>query len=276
MSDFLQHHLIDPSGGVLSSVAWGKNALQTANKNDNTPKTPQQAIGFKGIVDYTSGAQTSEVSLDAVLVESCSEAVSIYDHANYCPSGVGKYALTSFGATFAHGQPTTVKFGYITSGIPASGFVEQADPGMAETDTYSVVLGDDGEGIAIDTDIPIVMSKRGIQSINFSGSISRDPVGDVRSINPELFQVTFPLQISVDIEATFAAEGISPSGTYHLNVTSADGSKIYVGASGLQLNTRGESAGVGQNMSDTLNFIGSDLLIPLSAPVGEDPYTSAD
>jgi len=228
------HERIKLDGGLLAKtgILWGGNALQSINITRNTPANPQQAIGKLGIVDYTTGVVTSEVSLDCVLVESCdaadssaNKANSVYRYARQeIQLGVESYVLTSVAMAFAAGQPATVNYGYMTPGI-ASHLAIQDQPDtveQGEESSYAVVMGDDGSGIALvptwdsgyaptlatvrvidatgalttmsDSGLP-----EGVQSLNMSASINRDNVLDVRTAQPVQFVTTYPLTISLDM-----------------------------------------------------------------------------
>jgi len=224
--------------GVLSKagVLWGNNALQSVTITRNTPQNPQQAIGHLGTVDYTTGTITSEVALDAVIVEGCDKADSsdsktnsIYRFANEgMILGVESYVLTSFSSAFTAGSPATLNLGYLTA-TKASAIQMQAQPDsveQGEESSYAVVMGDDGSGIVlvpvfdgaaspvtsdtlpimstIDALNPTYISDQGlpvgVQSLNFSGNINRDNVLDVRTAQPVQFVTTYPLDMSCDME----------------------------------------------------------------------------
>ena len=95
--------------------------MQTVTIVRRTPVNPQQAIGYKGIVDYTSGVVTSDVTLDCILTENCTpaaESTSVYEHAETSMIlGEESYVLTSCNLTFQAGNPATVNYGYITAGL---------------------------------------------------------------------------------------------------------------------------------------------------------------
>jgi hypothetical protein len=226
--------------GVLSmaGILWGKNALQNITITRNSPKDPQQAIGHLGIVDYTTGVVTSEVTLDCILVESCDKADpstdkknSIYRYAAQAIAADGSesYVLTSFAMSLAAGAPATVNFGYMTPTI-ASRLTTQAQPStveQGEESSYAVVMGDDGSGLILvptwdaaftpdATHVPYIDKNgalqsgssgidghglpAGVQRLNFNGTINRDHVLDMRTAQPVQFVTTYPLDMRCDMD----------------------------------------------------------------------------
>lgn len=237
-ADGTQTGVLAPSKGIL----WGKNALQSITINRNTPKNPFQAVGFLGIVDYGSGAITSDVAVEAILVEGCSKAIlpagvgvansSIYRYAKQAVTlGQESYVLTGFSISFSAGNPASVTYNWLTSGLASYlDSQDQPDPGVGEESDYAVVLGDDGSGTRIiaawDTTnvtpstggyIPVLDAAgvlqnsaptapedsglpAGVQSINMNASINRDQALDVRTNQPVQFITTYPLDMTVDME----------------------------------------------------------------------------
>jgi hypothetical protein len=232
------HDQIDLTTGVLASakgILWGLNALQSITIGRHTPKDKQQAIGYLGTVDYTSGVVTSDVSLDCLLVEGCNAAeyvadttsTSVYEYAKkQMTIGSENYVLTSCGVQFQGGSAATVSYGWLTAGL-ASYLETKASPGVSqgEESDFCVVMGDDGSGlllvptwsvapanVALATGIPIITAAgayggvndnqlpAGVQSIGFNSTINRDQVLDVRSTSPCQFVTQYPVDITMDIE----------------------------------------------------------------------------
>jgi hypothetical protein len=217
--------------GILgqSGILYGSNALQSITIGRHTPHDPVQAVGFLGIVDYTSGVITSDVQLDCILVEGCDKAQAGSSINKYAGTsiviGTESYVLTSCGLAFAAGSPATVNFGFLT-GTMASFLDTQAQPGtvsQGEESNYAVVMGDDGSGVLLlptwtagsnvqvgtvpyldangtlqtmnDGGLPA-----GIQSLNLSGNVNRDQVLDIRSAQAVQFVTTYPVNITMDLE----------------------------------------------------------------------------
>jgi hypothetical protein len=234
MSTILTHERIALTTGVLTAskgILFGGNALQSITIGRHTPKNVVQAIGYLGIVDYTSGTITSTAELDTILVEGCSKADaanktnSIYKYAGLQATvGQESYVMTSFGNTWSAGSPTTANFGWMTSGL-ATYLDAQAtpQPGIGEESAFAVVLGDDGSGIAlvptwnnatptVTTNLPVLDVNgnllnesdqglpAGVQSISFTGSINRDQILDVRTTSPVQWVTTYPLDLRADVE----------------------------------------------------------------------------
>lgn len=170
MADIFTHDFIDLTTGILSKtgVLWGKNALQSITIARQTPRTPHQAIGYLGIVDYSRGVVTSDLSLDSILVEQCAKAFpnggaepdasgfgsarSVYSYGRQKISvGIEEYVLTSMAVAFQAGAPATANYGYLTAGMASSlGILaQQPPPRKGEEDPFAVVMGDDGSGLAI-------------------------------------------------------------------------------------------------------------------------------
>ena len=231
------HDRINKAAGPFTAgkgLLFGLNALQSINVTRNRPRSPVQAIGFLGIVDYTTGVVTSDVTLDCILVEGCDAADDIaaggdnfvYTYASKkIAIGSESYALTSFSAHLAAGSPSTCNYGWITAG-PASYMAVQASPNRSVGTDYAVVLGDEGNGLvltgtwspatpAVDsttTELVSIMFNgaltsiadngipAGVQSINMSTNINRDQVLDVRSSIPQAFVTTYPVDVKMDME----------------------------------------------------------------------------
>ena len=205
------HHNIDLTGGVMSSpgVAWGNNALQTITIARHTPFNPQQAVGYKGIVDYTSSPVTSDLTLDCILTENSvasSANTSVYNHADTeVIIGEESYVLTSCNINFQAGNPATVNYGYITAGL-ASALLATANPDVlkdGEEAMFAVVMGEDGQGVklvAIDKSGSDFVLPAGVQTLGFTASLNRNQILDVRSSSPIQFVTTYPLDLSVNLE----------------------------------------------------------------------------
>ena len=208
---FRLHHNIDLTGGVMSSpgVAWGNNALQTITIARHTPFNPQQAVGYKGIVDYTSSPVTSDLTLDCILTENSvasSANTSVYNHADTeVIIGEESYVLTSCNINFQAGNPATVNYGYITAGL-ASALLATANPDVlkdGEEAMFAVVMGEDGQGVklvAIDKSGSDFVLPAGVQTLGFTASLNRNQILDVRSSSPIQFVTTYPLDLSVNLE----------------------------------------------------------------------------
>jgi len=212
-------HNIDLQKGALRVVsrqdttgnkwaAWGRNALQTVTITRRTPFNPQQAIGYKGIVDYTSSPITSDVTLDCILTEGAVDAAgnSIYNFAeDEVVVGVESYVLTSCALNFQAGNPATVNYGYITAGN-ASELDASLNPKTlqgGEEARFAVIMGEDGSGICIEafdaSDSSFVIPA-GVQTIGFNATMNRNQILDVRSSEPVQFITTYPLDLSMNIE----------------------------------------------------------------------------
>lgn len=286
------HHNIDLSGSSVmtaSGVAWGGNALQTITIARHTPFNPQQAVGYKGIVDYTSSPVTSDLTLDCILTEASDKAdsnSSIYNHAETeVVVGSESYVLTSCNINFQAGNPATVNYGYITAGL-ASELLATADPALltaGEEAAFAVVMGEDGTGVQI-ISTGVTAIPAGAQTIGFTCSLNRNQILDVRSSSPVQFITTYPLDLSMNLEllqkitgkdlaSLGIAAGASTVGdwttvpTDHPSTSTAgkaDASEYYVKATGLKLTESGESINVGGNLTYTYNYTAADIQIPLS------------
>lgn len=301
----LHHNIIVPgtgsnsvsNAGILTKpgVVWGNNALQTITIARHTPFNPQQAVGYKGIVDYTSSPVTSDLTLDCILTEqteAASEDSSVYKYAD-CEVIVGSesYVLTSCNINFQAGNPATVNYGYITAGL-ASELLATADPSVLTTGeeaAFAVVMGEDGKGVQIiakDKNGNDFVIPPGAQTIGFTASMNRNQILDVRSSSPVQFVTTYPLDLSVNLEllqkivgknlgSIAIQSGKSLTGyvsTPTGNRGDAEGVKgnsgdggLYVKATGLMLTEDGESVNVGGNLTYTYNFTAADILLPLPA-----------
>jgi hypothetical protein len=303
----LHHNIIVPgcgsnsasasNAGVLSKpgVVWGNNALQTITIARHTPFNPQQAVGYKGIVDYTSSPVTSDLTLDCILTEQSEKAKkdsSVYNYAD-CEVIVGEesYVLTSCNINFQAGNPATVNYGYITAGL-ASELISSADPSVlsaGEEAAFAVVMGEDGKGVtvvALDKNGNTFPIPPGAQTIGFTASMNRNQILDVRSSSPVQFVTTYPLDLSVNLEllqkivgknlgsiaietgASTTANGIKTTAAGNrgasTGVTGNNGSTgTYVKATGLMLTEDGESVNVGGNLTYTYNFTAADIWLPL-------------
>ena len=179
------HHNINLGSGVMSKsgVAWGNNALQTITIARHTPFNPQQAVGYKGIVDYTSSPVTSDLTLDCILTENsvaASSETSVYNHADLeVLIGQESYVLTSCNINFQAGNPATVNYGYITAGL-ADALLATANPAVlkdGEEAAFAVVMGEDGQGVKL-----VGLNKAGqtftlpagIQTLGFTASMNRN------------------------------------------------------------------------------------------------------
>ena len=205
------HHNIDLTGGVMSKpgVAWGGYALQTITIARHTPFNPQQAVGYKGIVDYTSSPVTSDLTLDCILTENsvaASPETSVYNHADLeVIIGEESYVLTSCNINFQAGNPATVNYGYITAGL-ADALLATANPAVlkdGEEAAFAVVMGEDGQGvnlIALNKAGTTFVLPAGVQTLGFTASLNRNQILDVRSSSPIQFVTTYPLDLSVNLE----------------------------------------------------------------------------
>lgn len=230
------HDQIDLTTGVLAAtgVLWGGNAIQSITIGRHTPKNPQQAVGYLGVVDYTRGIITSDLSIDCILTEQTSlaaDTTSVYDYAAVDISvGAEEYVLVSCGINLSAGNPIGVSYGYLTSSL-ASALATQVSPAPSggEESPFAVMMGDDGSGVLIYVVEPDNTSwsaqstagggvsyidpytgalstmvdggiPAGLQSLSFNGRINRDNVLDVRSVVPAQFVTTYPLDVTVDME----------------------------------------------------------------------------
>jgi len=154
------HDRIDLANGLLAntSLLWGQNALQTVNITRNTPRPQNQAVGYLGVVDYSRGVVTSDVTLDTILVEGCTACVndptqtaisSINRYAGMSVSMTSElYALTSFAMALASGSPITANYGWITAGL-ASYLSTKPQPTLSDGTQFAVVVGDYHNGITL-------------------------------------------------------------------------------------------------------------------------------
>lgn len=205
------HHNIDLTKGVMSKpgVAWGNNALQTITIARHTPFNPQQAVGYKGIVDYTSSPVTSDLTLDCILTENsvaASAETSVYNHADLeVIVGKESYVLTSCNINFQAGNPATVNYGYITAGL-AEALLATANPSVlkdGEEAAFAVVMGEDGQGVnlvGLNKAGEVFVLPAGIQTLGFTASMNRNQILDVRSSSPIQFVTTYPLDLSMNLE----------------------------------------------------------------------------
>ena len=315
MANIFSHYEADFNNGVLLKAgngvaerAWGGNALQTVTVARHYPRNPQQAIGFRGVVDYTTGQQTTDLTLDCILTEDTAEAVegtgttgtSIYRHAeNEMIVGQESYVLTSCNLAFQAGNPATVSYGYITAGEGSALAELPAAPDVltdGEEAYFAVVMGDDGSGIELMAkqggvwveDPADIVLPSGVQSMNFSSTINKQNIMDVRSAQPIQFITTYPIDVSVSVETYdksqpggFRAGALSTLGVKLKGLNNhADRSsytapsrnpgvdypaseKVLVLASGLVKTEETESLNVGGYLTYTYNYTAADLAIPL-------------
>lgn len=293
------HHNIDLANGVMTKpgVVWGNNALQTITIARHTPFNPQQAVGYKGIVDYTSSPVTSDLTLDCILTEqsdTASDDTSVYKHADLeVTVGSESYVLTSCNINFQAGNPATVNYGYITAGL-ASELAKLATEASVltagEEAQFAVVMGEDGKGVnivALNHSGTAFEIPAGAQTIGFTASMNRNQILDVRSSSPVQFVTTYPLDLSVNLEllqkitgtslgSIELKPGASTSGfttTASGNRTAASGVTLngnngncesFVKATGMKMTENGESVNVGGNLTYTYNFTAADILLPLA------------
>lgn len=294
------HHNIDIENGVLikPGVVWGNNALQTITIARHTPFNPQQAVGYKGIVDYTSSPVTSDLTLDCILTEqsdTAAEATSVYKHADLeVKVGSESYVLTSCNINFQAGNPATVNYGYITAGLASelAKLAEGAETMLTagEEAQFAVVMGEDGKGVnivALDHNDAEFIIPAGAQTIGFTASMNRNQILDVRSSSPVQFVTTYPLDLSVNLELLQNITGtnlgsieLKPEASTIGLVTTASGNRAagtgvsgnngtctsFVKATGMKMTESGESVNVGGNLTYTYNFTAADILLPLSVP----------
>lgn len=303
MLNIFSHYEANLTSGVLAASSdmannmWGNNALQTVTIARNFPRDPQQAIGYRGIVDYTSAVQTTDFTLDCILTEQSDAAVagastgsSIYRFADdEVVLGTEHYVLTSCNLTFAAGSPATVSYGYITSGA-GSALAELASPPDVLIDgeeaAFAVVLGDDGSGITLTDGAGVagVVLPSGVQSLNFSSTINKDNILDIRAAQPIQFITTYPIDVTCDVETydstsagSLTSLGVRlASGTAHADRSGytspsvtpgtdfAPLDKILCLCNGLIKVTENESLNVGGYVTYTYNYTASDLAIPLT------------
>lgn len=291
------HHNIDLANGVMTKpgVVWGNNALQTITIARHTPFNPQQAVGYKGIVDYTSSPVTSDLTLDCILTEqsdTASDDTSVYKHADLeVTVGSESYVLTSCNINFQAGNPATVNYGYITAGL-ASELAKLATEASVltagEEAQFAVVMGEDGKGVnivALDHSGAAFEIPAGAQTIGFTASMNRNQILDVRSSSPVQFVTTYPLDLSVNLELLQKITGTSlgsielkpGASTSGLTTTAsenrASGTGVngnngactsFVKATGMKMTESGESVNVGGNLTYTYNFTAADILLPLA------------
>ena len=295
------HDRIDLLNGLLANTTllYGANALQTVNITRNTPKNPQSAVGYLGIVDYTRGVVTSDVTLDTILVEKTDPLKLAAANSSVNVLGgtavnlaTEAYALTSTAMSFAAGTPATVNYGWITAGL-ASYLKTKAQPSVSDGTQFAMCIGDEGNGLLLiatwsgtapttstvptldvngnltsvsDYGLPV-----GVQRVNMNANINRDQVLDMRSTRPATFVTTYPIDCAMDMEVYQLPGTTDPTVTVpawkqltSLSVVSAaDPTKVYAKIAGLQKQTEGESIAVGRYLSYTVNFRGTDLQIPI-------------
>lgn len=288
----------DGTGTGTAEAAWGQNALQTVTITRNYPRDPQQAIGLRGIVDYTSGVETTDLTLDCILTEDTYEAhetnTSVYEFAeDQIILGSESYVLTSCNLGFTAGAPATVSYGYITAGAGSALSEAASAPSVlkdGEEAYFAIVMGDDGSGIALTHKsggvwvVNNALAPSGVQSLSFAATINKDNILDIRDAQPIQFITTYPVDITCDIETYDKGGSVSalstlgvrlaglsnhadrsqytaPSRTPGVDYTAA--SKELVMCSGLELVNETEALNVGGYVTYTYNYICSDLAIPL-------------
>jgi hypothetical protein len=286
-------------GKAGGKAAWGNNALQTITVARRTPFNPQQAIGYKGIVDYTSSPVTSDLTLDCILTEQSIAAgadTSIYKHAEAeVILGEESYVLTSCAMNFQAGNPATVNFGYITSGL-ASALLAAADPDVlmaGEEAVFAVIMGEDGSGIKFITEVYETDAgfyiPAGVQTVGFNSTLNRNQILDVRKSSPIQFITTYPLDISMNMEllqpfdatnlkSLEITRGVGDIGesnsdgfvevTAGGHVAGAPGATVVEGtlvkASGLKKSEESESVNTSGNVTYSYSYTAADLQIPLT------------
>jgi hypothetical protein len=282
------HYNVAPSG--VAGLCGG-NAIQTVTVARHYPKNPQQAVGYKGIVDYTRGVQTSDITLDCILTEDSNIAVpasgvmlgtSVYYHAEAanCKTVSAKsYYLTSCAISFPVGNPATVNYGWITYG-EAADLITQ-DPALltdGEEAAFAVVMGDDGSGIVVggtlESGSPALTEvlPSGVQNLTFNSTINKNQILDVRSVTPIEFVTTYPIDItgSVETYVTNADLDILSSLTVNLNggtlhtVRKTSKTSLLVSAKGMVKTDCTQSVNVGGYLTYTYNYLLADLSIPLT------------
>jgi hypothetical protein len=279
----VQHFNINTGAGVLvrPGVAWGGNALQTVTIARNTPKTPVQGVGYRGVVDYTSGQVTTELTLDCILTEETDEALaatSVYKHGEQAlVVNQESYVLTSCAINFQAGNPATVNYGYLTAGLGSSLEALTQAPDVltaGEEAVFAVVLGSDGSGIALTAKQGAgdIILPSGIQTIGFQSNIARQNIMDVRASQPFQFATTYPIESSLNLELfdigsldiTKMSELKVVLAGLNNHVSKSALTKVLVHATGLTSTGNNESVNVGGYLTRTFNFTVADLLIPLS------------
>lgn len=295
------HHNIALNSGVMNAqgVAWGHNALQTITIARHTPFNPQQAVGYKGIVDYTSSPVTSDLTLDCILTEGsdiASSNSSVYKHAETeVTIGAESYVLTSCNINFQAGNPATVNYGYITAGL-ASELIATANPAIlkdGEEAAFAVVMGEDGQGVNLVATGPTGGIPAGAQTVGFTCSLNRNQILDVRSSSPVQFVTTYPLDLSMNLELLQKIDGkiltgltVEPGAssaglttTPYGNVPRANtsyGCTCFVIATGLKLTESGENISVGGNLTYTYNYTAADICIPLGDSQGSNSGSNSE
>ena len=294
------HHNIALGSGVMTKpgVAWGNNALQTITIARHTPFNPQQAVGYKGIVDYTSSPVTSDLTLDCILTEGsdiASSNSSVYKHAETeVTIGAESYVLTSCNINFQAGNPATVNYGYITAGL-ASELVTIANSTIlkdGEEAAFAVVMGEDGKGVNLVATGLTGGIPAGAQTVGFTCSLNRNQILDVRSSSPVQFVTTYPLDLSMNLELLQKIDEKKLTGLTVNPGPSTDGAGLethpygnvsgskashrctcFVIATGLKLTESGENISVGGNLTYTYNYTAADICIPLGD--GQDSNSSS-
>ena len=288
----LQHDRIDTGAGALTLAPWGKNALQTINITRNTPRTPNQAVGYRGVVDFSSGQVTTDLALDCILTEQtdvASTGTSVYLHgAKELVMASDVYYLTSCSVGFQAGSAATVKYGYITAGFGSGLIAVAGTPAPlldGEEAAFAVVMGSDGRGVEIvDKALLTTILPSGVQSMSFSATINKDHILDVRSSNAIQFLTTYPIDSTVNMEVFADASDVASVRTLKsvgvrlgtgtsvdrtgysetpVYIPSAAAGSILVMATGLAKTQEGESVSVGGKLTHTFNFTAADLWLPL-------------
>ena len=121
------HETVQTAAGLLAQtgIVWGSHALQSVSIGRHTPREAQLAIANRGVVDYTSGMITSDVTLDVILTEggtAASTDASVFDFAQIdITVGTESYVMTSAAINFAAAQPATASSTARTGGAACRG-----------------------------------------------------------------------------------------------------------------------------------------------------------
>lgn len=297
MGTIYTHDRIDLAAGILSKTGalWGGNAIQSITIGRHTPKNPAQAVGHLGVVDYTRGVITSDLAIDCVLTEQCSESdadSSIYKFAlQQISVGQEEYVLTGVNTQFGAGQPATIGYNFLTSSI-ASALAVQAQPTPEDANgSFAIVLGDEGSGLIItatggDVGATGLMSyldtagaiqtmsdgsiPAGLQNLSFNTRLNRDNVLDIRSTLPVQFVTTYPLDMTASMEIyclpTDSALKTISELTIKGNGLGGGTTKQYIKAIGLSKTDEQETVSVGRYRGWTFSYLLADIQLPIEAP----------
>jgi len=299
------HDFVDLESGLMvaTGILHGSNAIQSITVGRHTPKQMQQAVGYLGVVDFTRGIITSDVSIDVVITEQTEVAsanTSVYKYAlQSVDVGLEEYVLTNVSISFTAGNPATATYGFLTASIASTLAMlaeQSATVRHGEEDPFAVVVGDDASGIAIaatgggeagdgvtilDTDgSPTTIADgnlpAGLQSLNFNARINRDNVLDVRSVLPVQFVTTYPIDISADLEVYQVTDRTAYE-RFDTLVVSGGGQTGETGQAGgwsgqivqaidLSKVDESETMAVGRYRAYTFNYTVADLQVPLDEP----------